>query len=311
MEERHVAKRQIDYADFILSLGDGILHPNGEGIDHGSTRCATAITATVGLPLMEHYLDGDHGEKLAMEWMYPRNDLADATKKAILAISNERVDHWNAIVQLLNVKPTREMSSHDSFSEVDDPHGFLADMLTETVLNEFTNTQVPPHNIRLKEGDICLIMRPLKSAGLASNSRVKILSIPPGLSPRLIKVMTMEDNPRIVFLPRMRFNFALRYTSSYTLTRVQFPLRLCYAMTINKSQGQSFDTALIDMTMATFSHGHSYVALSRIRHYERIRVMVQPSMTYSYHDYDANIMKEMPLITNIVYPKVIQRLPPP
>jgi hypothetical protein len=51
-------------------------------------------------------------------------------------------------------------------------------------------------------------------------------------------------------------------TSAGTFT--QFPLRLAWAITIHKSQGLSFDKAVIDVG-AAFAHGQTYVALSRCR----------------------------------------------
>ncbi len=44
---------------------------------------------------------------------------------------------------------------------------------------------------------------------------------------------------------------------------VQYPLRLAWAVTIHKSQGMTFDNAIIDIGNGTFSHGQLYVALSR------------------------------------------------
>jgi ATP-dependent DNA helicase PIF1 len=48
----------------------------------------------------------------------------------------------------------------------------------------------------------------------------------------------------------------------------QFPLRLAWAVTIHKSQGKTYDRAIIDLGPRSFAPGQTYVALSRITELE-------------------------------------------
>ena len=56
------------------------------------------------------------------------------------------------------------------------------------------------------------------------------------------------------------------------MIRKQFPLRLAYSMTYNKSQEQELNRCLVDIRSPPFVHGHLYVALSRIKFYNNIRI---------------------------------------
>ena len=54
-----------------------------------------------------------------------------------------------------------------------------------------------------------------------------------------------------------------KIASKVVATFKQFPLKLAYALTIHKSQGQTFDECIIDFGSGAFAHGQAYVALSR------------------------------------------------
>jgi len=46
--------------------------------------------------------------------------------------------------------------------------------------------------------------------------------------------------------------------------RLQFPIRLAFAMTVNKAQGQTMNICGLDLENPCFSHGQLYVACSRV-----------------------------------------------
>ena len=69
------------------------------------------------------------------------------------------------------------------------------------------------------------------------------------------------------------YNYAMqdgKLTSDVVGSFTQYPMRLAFAITIHKSQGKTFDKAVIDIGRGTFAHGQMYVALSRCRTLEGI-----------------------------------------
>ena len=60
---------------------------------------------------------------------------------------------------------------------------------------------------------------------------------------------------------------------TFILAQCQFPVRLAFAMTINKSQGQSVKHVGIDLRTPVFTHGQLYVALSRATTKNQIYVL--------------------------------------
>jgi hypothetical protein len=291
------AEIQQQYAQMILTIGEG--RPNHINIDYLMDE-ENKQKQLYGLLSIPYYistndlLSNDNlGIILAKEWLYP-DGFENVLTSTILAATNQRVDEWNEIVQLLNPSPLYTIFSNDTLSEVDDPHGYLKGMLTTSVLNTMNHNSVPPHKLNLKVNDICLITRNLsKRYGLANNTRVRILEISPQQT--AIRIQTIGNSPKSATIPRIRFKFRLPFSSSFQMTRIQFPLRLAYCMTYNKSQGQTLDKVLLDITSPPFAHGHLYVALSRVTNSKNIRIICLENQIY----------QNVPIVWNTVYPDLL------
>ena len=67
-----------------------------------------------------------------------------------------------------------------------------------------------------------------------------------------------------ILIPRIKFHPKDRKLP-VEMERVQFPIRLCFGITANKSQGQTYKRIGINLSNSEmFSHGQLYVALSRV-----------------------------------------------
>lgn len=298
-EDRIFIAGQLKYRAILESTGENKKSDGVTILDEVVT--AYEIKQKLALDNVNFYENTEEGIDNAIQWLYPNgypeypSSDTEHPSRMILALTNKEIDNWNNKIQALNPEVEKVHESNDVFSDIDDDNGYLAAALSTRVRRNFTHSQVPNHELTLKVNDICMITRNLMSIKLASNCLVRILR----MNKYSIVIVTMDKKKRTLILPRIRFKFKLRYTSSFSLTRTQFPLRLAYAVTINRIQGQSVDYIVLDLSKDPFCHGQTYTALSRIRIYNRIKLIVREN------EFMTNAIDPTPIISNTIYPSLL------
>lgn len=214
--------------------------------------------------------------------------------RTILSCKNDDVMDINASV--LNKFPGEEriLRSADSVHMDDATVNDYQPYPTE-YLNSLTSAGLPLSKLALKVGCPVMLLRNLDpTRGLCNGTRMIVTEI----RSRVLKCRIISGDQKYagttVFIPRITLEPSAE-NLPIPLRRRQFPVRLAFAMTINKSQGQSVQNVGLDLRTPVFSHGQLYVALSRCTSGERIKVLLP----------EGNESRRTP---NIVYKEVLNGL---
>ncbi|TRM55295.1 hypothetical protein BD626DRAFT_418933 [Schizophyllum amplum] len=99
-------------------------------------------------------------------------------------------------------------------------------------------------------------------------------------SPRVLeaRILGGDHDGETAFIPRISLTPSTGVAADFAfqLRRRQFPVRLAFAVSINKAQGQSVRHVGIDLRVPVFTHGQLYVALSRATSRDRVLVLLPP-----------------------------------
>ena len=170
--------------------------------------------------------------------------------RAILTPTNDLVDELNSYIISLLPGEEKQYLSCDKITKAPDTHESHDLFYPVEFLNSINGNNFPAHELKLKRGVPIMLLRNLnQSIGLCNGTRLIITAL--GAMILEAKIMTGTHTGRSVLIPRIRLT--LKNTRlPFVLERRQFPIKVCYAMTINKSQGQTLTTVGVYLKKACF-----------------------------------------------------------
>ena len=213
------------------------------------------------------------------------------------AVRDDSVEHhhWEALNR--RFKPEHQFSSEDFYIVLTTTNS-LADKVNNqrlqglsgfpkiyqgAVSGEFERKSLPtPEILELKKGAQVMMLNNDPEKRWVNGSLGKIVAIVSDPEGDDVVMVELESGAQVdvkkhtweiyqYYFDEENNSLASKVMGYFT----QYPLKLAWAVTIHKSQGQTFDRVIIDVGWGTFSHGQMYVALSRCTTLEGI-VLKQP-----------------------------------
>nr|XP_043629767.1 ATP-dependent DNA helicase PIF1-like [Erigeron canadensis] len=255
-----------EFGEWLLEIGNGTINEPNDG------------EATIQIP-DDILIKGKSDKPIdsIVDSIYPdiSSNMLDPTffqDRAILAPTHEVVDLINETVMEKIDGEEKVYLSSDSICESEIGSDFNQHLYNQDFLNSIKVAGIPNHRLALKKGVPVMLLRNIdQPGGLCNGTRLKIRK----LGERVIEaeIISGSNVGKITFIPRMKLTPSDKRIP-FRFQRSQFPLCVCFAMTINKSQGQSLSQVGLFLKNPVFSHGQLYVALSRVKSKQGLRVLI-------------------------------------
>jgi hypothetical protein len=192
------------------------------------------------------------------------------SERVILSPLNADVERLNALAtKMLCCDNTTTYLSQDSIPDDDD----AAATIPPECLATINPSGLPPSKLQLKVGQPVVLLRNLDpSRGLCNGTRLIIRVLRSQCIQAEVMMGPFKGNQEFLF--RIALKSDEGDCSSFSFHRCQFPIRPAFAMTINKSQGQTLSHVGLYLPRPVFTHGQLYVALSRCTNPRNVKILI-------------------------------------
>jgi len=190
----------------------------------------------------------------------------------ILAFHNDTVSQFNSIIlDSLSGEVHMFHGINTSDTNKDDPE---IEHFPAEYLSSLDIAGLSPSHLVLKVGCLVILLRNLyPSEELCNGTRMIVTHL--GQHCIEVQILGGTFHGRRKLIPRIQLA-TLEDELLFILTQKQFPIRLSFAMTVNKSQGQILGVVGLDLRTSAFSHGQLYVAMSRVTDVANLSVLQNP-----------------------------------
>lgn len=255
-------ERLVAFGQLLLQIGEGS-YPNENGLIEIPDYMAS-LSQNV-----HQFIEEIYGN---LQNLNPYAQDLSILKTAILTPKNE---HMRQINEAAIRKFRGKLKKYKSTNVVTDEQHVCT--YTTEFLNDLKINGLPEHELLLKIGAPVMVLRNYDPVNGVCNGTKGIVS---KLADNVIEILIKGENdqPKSVLLHRRDLKPSDPQIG-VGFTRHQFPISLAFAMTINKSQGQTLNKVGLFLAEPVFGHGQLYVALSRVIHPDNVKVFVTDTET--------------------------------
>ncbi|XP_074649050.1 uncharacterized protein LOC141904363 [Tubulanus polymorphus] len=265
-----------DFPSYLMSIGNGTTETFA---DIGPNTVTVPDHLSLPTNRLDDLCDFVFGDSVSPDSLCSKAIIAP-TNKAVEKVNNRMISKFSGT--------QREYLSSDAVLE--NEHQYPLEFI-----HSLNPSGLPPHKLILKQNCPIMLLRNLDPAhGHCNGTRYIITHLHDHVIEAVIATGVHARNR--LFIPRIPMAPS-DTLYPFQMQRRQFPIKLAFGITANKSQGQTLNRVGIYLPTSFFSHGQLYVAMSRVTSCSNLKLLC----THKPNDENC----EIKYTDNVVYKEIL------